>query len=150
MRLPPCVDHKVVRAHIIWICKQCFFQCLIVAAEGTKAHLLYSNVPPAYSTPLTGAAWALSAYYRVASNLLSGYFLLFAGSLHVQICNQTLALWGTFPNNEICARNLILSNFKISDFVVDRISGRIYNTIAWSRSCVAAMLRHMPSVSLPK
>ena len=91
-RLPKCSDHKIVRAHIISSCLQCFFQCLMVAAEGTKAHFLYSNVPVEHRSLLTGFAWFLYAYYRVTTNFLSGYFHLFAGALHVQTCNQILAL----------------------------------------------------------
>ena len=91
-RLPKSDDHKIVRAHMISSCMQCFFQCLMVAVEGTKAHFLYSNMPAEYRSAGTGALWALYAYYRVMSNFLSGYFHVFAGVLHVQTCNQVLAL----------------------------------------------------------
>ena len=91
-RLPISGDDKVVRAHIISSCLQCFFQCLMVAAEGTKAHFLYSNIPAEHRNALTLALWILYSYYRVTSNFLSGYFHYFAGALHVQTCNQVLAL----------------------------------------------------------
>ena len=91
-RLPKCEDHKIVRAHKISSCLQCFFQCLMVGAEGTKAHFLYSNVPVEQRSVLTFALWALYAYYRVTTNFLSGYFHYFAGALQVQTCNQILAL----------------------------------------------------------
>ena len=91
-RLPKSGDHKYVRAHIISSCLQCFFQCLMVAAEGTKAHFLYSNVPAEYRNPLTGVVWVIYAYYRVMTNFLCGYLQYFAGALHVQTCNQILAL----------------------------------------------------------
>ena len=91
-RLPRCGDHKIVRAHIIPSCLQCFFQCLMVEAEGTKAHFLYSNVPVEHRNALTGLLWFLYAYYRVTTNFLVGYLHVFTGVLHVQTCNQVLAL----------------------------------------------------------
>ncbi|CAG7731530.1 unnamed protein product [Allacma fusca] len=88
--LPPTLDHKTVRAHIISSVCQCFFQCLMVATEGTRNQYIYSNVPPNNRSLITTLVWAVYAYYRVSSNFLCGYFCLFAGIFHVQTCNQIL------------------------------------------------------------
>ena len=90
--LPHSADDKLVKAHIYSSCSQCFFQCLMVAAEGYKGQFLYSNVPLGQRNVGTAALWALWAYYRVMSNFLCGYFHYFAGVLHVQTCNQVLEL----------------------------------------------------------
>ena len=152
--LPPCEDHKIVRAYIITSCMQCFFQCLMVASEGTKAHFLYSNVPPEYRTPRTGAAWSLYAYYRVTSNFLSGYFHVFAGALHVQTCNQVLALRYDilFEINlaHYGAKFNLHGILPFSGWLVGRTLGRICNTIAWSKSYAAGIARHILEVSSPK
>ncbi|CAG7728433.1 unnamed protein product [Allacma fusca] len=88
--LPMTSDHKIVRAHIYVSCAQCFFQALMVAAEGLKPQYLFSNVPEEYRNPLTWAIWIPYAYYRVMSNFQAGYFQYFVGILHIQTCNQIL------------------------------------------------------------
>ena len=89
-KLPPTNDHQLVKPHIYLTCFQGFFQCLMVAVEGTKNQYLYSNVPPEYRNLLTSGIWAIWAYYRVMTNFLAGYFLIFGGIFHVSMCNQVI------------------------------------------------------------
>ncbi|CAG7687325.1 unnamed protein product [Allacma fusca] len=88
--LPPSTDHRVVRAHLIVSASQSFFQGLMVAAEGTKTHYVYSYTPEAYRNAVTLGIWGLYAYYRVISNFTSGYFHVFSAVFHVQTCKQIL------------------------------------------------------------
>ncbi|CAG7727628.1 unnamed protein product, partial [Allacma fusca] len=87
---PPTNDHNVVKAHICVSSAQYFFLALMVAAEGTKAQYLFSNVPESYRSPAVRTMWVPYAYYRVMSNILAGYFQYFLGVFHVQTCKQIL------------------------------------------------------------
>ena len=89
-KLPPTKDHRLAKLHIYATAFQVFFQCLMVAVEGTKKQYLYSNVPPAYRSIVTSGMWAIWAYYRVMTNLLAAYFLIFGGLFHVSTCNQVI------------------------------------------------------------
>ena len=91
-RLPQTKDHKLVHIHLWFGNLQALGQCFLVAAEGTKNHYIYSNVPEEYRSTVTASIWAAYAFYRVMSNSLAGYFQYFASALHINSCNQILGL----------------------------------------------------------
>ncbi|CAG7832664.1 unnamed protein product [Allacma fusca] len=107
--LPPTSDHKMVRIHMITSMSQCFVQCLMVAAEGTRNQYIYSNVSPQYRSWLTAIIWAMYAYYRVSSNFLCGWFSVFAGIFHVQTCNQILQ----YRNNQNESSMAALKSYRL-------------------------------------
>ena len=56
-RLPHTEDHKLIRIHLWFSNFQALAQGFLVAAEGTKAHYIYSNLPEEYRTTTTAALW---------------------------------------------------------------------------------------------